>query len=767
LGEFEIAGFVRRALRGCGAAGVLAAGSVLCQGQAAQAQTMTISAPPTIDVLNPPSGLVVVPVSVSISSGAFGSTLTWTPSVSSSTGGTAVYDAGNSTCPSTVNTEVPLSCTVAYDYTPKPGYFGSDSFGVTVGGTSFSSQSATIMMTDFPAQLGARSFTATTAAATASTVDLAAGGDITCDNSNCGGGLPLTVTLVSGPAHGTATVSGTSVTYVPAAGFAGTDALVYQVSDADDQTASATMTVTVVQPTATVPGDLVGKAQAAGSAELTAAGFTVTVGTVYSTSVPAGDIASSQPAPGSTAARGSTVKVLVSRGPGAVASGPLSSQPGLTPEQASTARGVEQACGALAQASVTGTALTPAQQDLLDKCTALISDYSGGANGSGLQQAMNAISGRQMMAGARMPMQFAAGQIANIDGRLQAVQAGERGVSLTGLDLGLPGPAQALLGPLLQLARGALGGSAGADSPGGLLDNRLGVFVTGTLRQGSQTTTDAEEGFGYRDDGLTAGADYRLGTSYVLGIAGGLGRSHADFDDGAGRMDAHHWSASLYGSYFTDRYHLDWLAGFEHSSLALDRQITYQSNSSSVGCGGGECSTTAGGSTGSREYLLSATAGGDFNWRALAFGPTLGVDYKQVRLAGFTEGGPSGLDLAYGGMTTDSLLAKLGGYVSYAVKTRWAVLLPQVQAHYLHEFRNDARTQSVGFAADTLPGASTRTFQIYSDALNRNYFDWRVSLEAQFPFGIAGFIDYGAISGLQLISEHEFDIGLRVELGSR
>ncbi len=750
-----------------GAAGLLAAGSILSHVQTAQAQaapSISLSAPTGFFVTNPPPSPFTFSVGVTVS-GSFSSTLTWTQSVASPGGGTVAYQASGSTCPTSVSGF--MSCTLTYVYTPAPDYFGNDSFSIGVnapGGPA--SATSTVSVTDEPAQLSASSFTASTTSGTPLTVDLAASGDIKCDNVSCGSGLPLAVFLSSGPTHGTASFSGTSVSYTPSPGFTGTDSLIYEVSDGGDQIASGTMTITVLTPTVTVPSDLVGKTQAAGTAELTAAGFAVTVGTVYSTSVSAGDIASSQPAPGTAAARGSTIKLLISQGPGTVTNAPLSSQPNLTPEQVATARGVEQTCGALAQATDTGTALSAAQQDLLEKCTALISDYSGGANGSGLQTAMNAISGRQVMAAARMPMQFAAGQIANIDSRLQAVQAGERGISLTGLELGLPGPAQALLGPILQLARGALGGSAGADSPGGLLDNRLGVFMSGTLRRGSQSTTSAEEGFGYEDDGITVGTDYRLGTSYVLGIAGGYGLGHTDFYNAAGRLDARHWSATLYGSYFTERFHVDWLAGFEHSSLALDRQISYESSSNSAGCGGGVCSMTAHGSTGSREYMASATAGGDFNWRAIAFGPSLGVEYRQVRVGGFAESGAGGLDLTYSGMTTDSLLAKLGGYASYAIKTPWAVLLPQIQAHYLHEFRNDARAQFVGFAADTLPGASARMYQVYSDSLNRNYFDWRLSLQAQFPYGIAGFIDYGAISGLQLISEHQFDIGLRVELGS-
>jgi uncharacterized protein YhjY with autotransporter beta-barrel domain len=456
----------------------------------------------------------------------------------------------------------------------------------------------------------------------------------------------------------------------------------------------------------------------------------------------------------------------VSRGPGPGASAPLSKIPGLTSEQVSVARGLENTCAALAGAFTGGTALTARQQDLLTTCTAIISDYGAGTNLGGLQQTLNAISGRQATAATRIPMQFAAGQISNIGARLDALRNGERGISVSGLDLGMPGGAQAVFTPLVDLTRGLLGGGAG-DEPGSLLGDRLGIFVTGTLRRGSQDTTDAEQGFDFKNTGATLGADYRLGNSYILGAAFGYGKSESDFDDDGGRLDARHTSVSLYGTYYNDRLHVDWLAGFGHNSYEVARNIDFASSSTGIGCNGVSCSTQSDGSTGAREYSFSLSSGLDFHRDAVAFGPTLEVEYKQVGVNSFTESGPSGLDLQFGGISSSSLLAKFGGYASYALKTRWFVVVPQVQARVLHEFANDSRSEGVQFAADTLPGAADRMFFVFTDRPDRNYFDWKTSVLFQFPYGIAGFIDYGGITGLQNITAHELSLGLRVETGRK
>jgi uncharacterized protein YhjY with autotransporter beta-barrel domain len=530
--------------------------------------------------------------------------------------------------------------------------------------------------------------------------------------------------------------------------------------------ASARLTV---QATVTVPVT-VGLTQANAIQQLQAAGFAVAVTQAYSTTVPVGIVVSTNPAGGTALAQGNTVTVLVSRGPGAAAAtGAISNAPGLTPEQVSVARGLERTCDALAGVQLSGVALAPKQADLLNKCTSIIGDYANGTGVGILRNTLDAISGRQATAAARAPLQFSSGQIANIGGRLAAIRAGQQGgVSLSGLDVGLPGAAQTILDAVWDAGRELLGpakgGSAGEDSDD-LLGKRLGVFATGTLRRGSESTTDAEEGFDLKDTSITVGADYRLGSGLVLGVAGGYGTSRILYDDQGSRLDAKHWTSALYGSYFTDLFHIDWLAGYGHHADVLNRQIDYSSSSVSVGCNGVTCSDQTTGSTGTHVLTFDTSGGMDFHRQAFEFGPTLEVEYEQVRVNAFTESSDSGLALSLQGMTTPSLVSKLGGYASYAWKTQWAVILPQVRVRYLHEFKNDARSESVVFAADTLPGAAGRAFQIFTDSPGRNYLDWKASLLFQFPYGIAGYIDYGGLAGLNNISTHELNIGLRMELG--
>lgn len=56
---------------------------------------------------------------------------------------------------------------------------------------------------------------------------------------------PLTITAVSAPAHGVATIGSGGVLYAPAAGYSGPDSFTYTISDGHGGTATATVSVTV------------------------------------------------------------------------------------------------------------------------------------------------------------------------------------------------------------------------------------------------------------------------------------------------------------------------------------------------------------------------------------------------------------------------------------------------------------------------------------------------------------------------------------------
>ncbi|SFA99020.1 Putative Ig domain-containing protein [Collimonas sp. OK607] len=69
---------------------------------------------------------------------------------------------------------------------------------------------------------------------------------------NLNGGVPTSVAVASAAAHGTAAASGTSITYTPAAGYAGADSFTYTATNGAGTSSPATVSVTVSTPTLTL-----------------------------------------------------------------------------------------------------------------------------------------------------------------------------------------------------------------------------------------------------------------------------------------------------------------------------------------------------------------------------------------------------------------------------------------------------------------------------------------------------------------------------------
>lgn len=121
-------------------------------------------------------------------------------------------------------------------YTPAPGWSGTDSFTYALSNGHGGAATGTVTIAVVPL-----------AAGDTATVD--AGGAVTrAVLANDTGTLDAaTVSVSAGPSHGTTAVSAAGeVTYAPAAGFSGTDALTYSVRDGAGRQASAVLTLTVL-----------------------------------------------------------------------------------------------------------------------------------------------------------------------------------------------------------------------------------------------------------------------------------------------------------------------------------------------------------------------------------------------------------------------------------------------------------------------------------------------------------------------------------------
>ncbi|MEO5625733.1 MAG: Ig-like domain-containing protein [Dokdonella sp.] len=126
-------------------------------------------------------------------------------------------------------------------YTPTLGFSGADRVTYTIsdgrGGTAIAVIVITVAMRPNRAPV-ARADTATAVFGQLTTIDVLAN-DYDID------GDPLSVIAVTSAAHGTVTISGSSLLYAPGAGFVGTDNFRYTITDGNGGSASAVVTINV------------------------------------------------------------------------------------------------------------------------------------------------------------------------------------------------------------------------------------------------------------------------------------------------------------------------------------------------------------------------------------------------------------------------------------------------------------------------------------------------------------------------------------------
>jgi uncharacterized protein YhjY with autotransporter beta-barrel domain len=544
--------------------------------------------------------------------------------------------------------------------------------------------------------------------------------------------------------------------------------------------ASASLTV---KAAVNVPS-VAGLTQTAAATVLQSVGLTLGAVTRAISPTPYNLVFAQTPAANSAVAAGSAVSITLSNGPNGVPNthSPLVSSGNVAPEQVSVAAAVERVCANL---QTPGAVLSTNQANLLANCRAIINTYGGSSDANGLKGALDAVSGKQSTAQQRTGVQFSGTQFANIGARLAQVRQGATGANFSGLDTGVP--MQGSLGQLLAFLKGepdadssktaepTRGGGAGdGDSPSNL--SRWGFFINGRLRNGSEDTTADETGFDFRSSGVTAGVDYRINDHFVVGLAAGHSNGNTKFVDGSGRLDSRSNSGSLYGSYYNDAIYVDVIGTFGHISYDAKRTTTYAVDPTTTGgatnCTAGTCTIDTEGTTGARQLAFGGSAGYNFYFGGLTLGPDADINYTRVDVNGFTENDPlqTGMALSYGDQEGESLLLKAGGHFSYAISTPIAVILPQVRAHYVHEFKNDQRALTVHYVDDptvTSVNGPVSNFSVFTDKPDRGYFDWSAGMTAQFAFGLAAFVDYSALAGYTQLTTHELTFGVRFQYAVR
>jgi VCBS repeat-containing protein len=133
-------------------------------------------------------------------------------------------------------------------YTPAPNYFGDDGFTFKVNDGERDSNVATVAISVTPVNDLPTATGASASATEDQPVDIIVSGDDL-------DGDDLSFIMVTGPQHGTVSLSAATFTYTPAPNYAGGDSFTFKVNDGSSDSAEATVQITVAAvndaPTAT------------------------------------------------------------------------------------------------------------------------------------------------------------------------------------------------------------------------------------------------------------------------------------------------------------------------------------------------------------------------------------------------------------------------------------------------------------------------------------------------------------------------------------
>lgn len=299
---------------------------------------------------------------------------------------------------------------------------------------------------------------------------------------------------------------------------------------------------------------------------------------------------------------------------------------------------------------------------------------------------------------------------------------------------------------------GGSGGGASADS-----NSRTGVYVSANIGGGdySPGPNTSDEGYEFSIKGLTAGADYRLSHEAVLGGALGYTNSDMDLVNNGGQLDAKGFNFIGYGSYYFDsKTYFESIVGFYKNDFNATRHIDYQVNNVAK-------TATASSETQNRTFSASIGMGHELSFKSgLTTVFSLNLDYIRSAVDGYVESGAGSANLSVDGRQESNQISTVNMTATYPISLRKAVLIPQFDLAWKHDFSAGTKTVSGALAAD----ANNTRFSFATNESSSDYLKTGIGVSYVMVGGNTGFMYLENYFGRKDFSEYNFSIGVRFEL---
>ena len=290
----------------------------------------------------------------------------------------------------------------------------------------------------------------------------------------------------------------------------------------------------------------------------------------------------------------------------------------------------------------------------------------------------------------------------------------------------------------------------------------LGLFASGFVESLNREVNVYQDGYKSTILGFTGGADYRFSKQVTAGLAFTYANANGDFRNG-GNFSTNSYGVTLFSQYLpTDNSFVQLTAGYTNNNYMVARNSSLTLDDP----GGGGRPVNVGGLSSSNSngdlLRLGVLTGYDHPIGRFTVGPRVGMNYSNTHIHDYAEQGGTGLELQYGDQYVNSVQSVLGMQGSAAVSTGFGVLVPQVNADYIHEFANSQRFINVQLVEDQR--ANPFQFRFQTDTPVRNYFNLGTGLVAVLPNGLQPFISFRTMVGNNQFDNYGGTFGIRVEM---
>lgn len=519
--------------------------------------------------------------------------------------------------------------------------------------------------------------------------------------------LIFAIATPASASQGTATLSGSTLTFTPTRGFQGNAVIGLTVRDPTHPAVAFNVTVAVSNnPGNRPPVGTSGTAQSSGGAEVAislaplftdpdgdALTFTIATPPANGTARIVGQTAFYTPIANFEGLDQFVVRATDPSGLSATSVITVTVDANLDPGE--TAGAINDALGTLpgggsevAQGAVTAVAAACSAADAggnaLQTCQALINSAQA-SNGAVVEDALENLAAEEISAQSNVAGAIMTQQKANVAARMASMRGGSSGLDVAGLSI-FSGTGALSLGMFGQNLNAAQDDSA-AGGVGDLRPSPWGVFVNGSIGGGNRDGGGTETGFDFDNYGVTAGVDYRLDDRAFVGLALGYSASDVDLNGGTGDLETDGLGLTAYYSWYgTNGWYADGSLGYFRNQYDQSRVIDLTAI--------GLTRDLATSDTDASQFVATFGVGYEFSRNGWLITPEFRVEYAGTDIDAFTENGDnnSGFLLAFPEQSFQSLQYSGAVQVARAISTASGIMQPFVRLDWYYESDNDGFT---------------------------------------------------------------------------